>query len=324
MYNKAFSIVVFVCFFSLMAANLSAQDKYPDKPIQALVGYAPGGATDSASRIMAEFLQKQLKQPVVVVNKPGGGGAIVGNELFKSKPDGYTIGMFNDNQPTPEYMMNPERFIYKSKDILAIAQWTGTTPTFFTRYDAPWKTTDDFVKYARSNPNKLKWSHAGVGNFNWMVGTKFIQQAGVKMLDVPFQGDAESITALLGSHVDLSVIAYGTLTIAQMEAKKIRPLCMSTQERFDLLPEVPTCKELGYDIGLPLSYLGTFVPRPTPKEVFDKLGDAILKVTKEPEFRERLAKIGMPVWYRNARDLEEYIENAAKLRYKVLKELGVL
>ena len=324
MYNKIFSIVVFVCFLSLTVGNLSAQDKYPEKPIQALVAYAPGGATDSAARIMGEFLQKHLKQPVVVVNKPGAGGAIAGNELFKSKPDGYTIGMFNTNQARPEFLLNPERYIYKTGDLLAVAQWTGTTPTFLVRYDAPWKTGGDFVKYAKDNPNKLKWSHNGKGQLLWILGMKFMKQAGIKMLDVPFQGDAEALTALLGNHVDVSVMSFGTLPIAQMEAKKIRTLCITTRERFDLLPDVATCKESGYDLGLPPPYLGTFVRKDAPKAAFDKLGDAILKVTKEPEFREKLAKIAMPVWYKNAKDFEELVDEFAKLQHDGLKEFGAL
>ena len=151
MIRKALTLFTVVMVYMGIFGYLPVAAEYPERPIEAIVQYKAGGATDTAARIMAEFLEKELGQPVVILNKPGGAGAVAGNLLYKRKPDGYTIGMFNTNQPTPEYVMKPERFIYKSKDIQAVAQWSGYAPAIFVKYDAPWKTLDEFVDYAKKN-----------------------------------------------------------------------------------------------------------------------------------------------------------------------------
>lgn len=312
---------ILVSFF--LAASVWAQAKYPEKPIEALVAYAGGSSTDVAARFLAEYLTKALKQPVVIINKPGGGGAIAGNELFKRKPDGYTIGMFNLNA-YPEYCANPERYIYKAGDIMAVAQWSRQPAAVFTRYDAPWKSFQEFVEQAKQNPNKLKWGHSGRGNMWWLFGTLLLQKAGIKMLDVPFQGDGENMAALMGSHIDISVLTCGAGSLAEVAAKKFRALCMVSEERFELLPDVPTAKELGYSLGIPDMYVGTFVRKDTPIGITAKLEEAIKMATEDPEFRGRMNKIGMPARFRNSKDFQELVHSLARIRGKHLKELGVL
>jgi tripartite-type tricarboxylate transporter receptor subunit TctC len=322
---KKFWMVVFVGVVLLVVnGNASAQGTYPERPIQAFVAYAAGGSTDAGARIIAESMQKFLKQPVVVVNKTGGGAAIAGNELFKSKPDGYTIGMFTSGSTTPEYSLNPERFLYKSKELQAVAQWSNNCSVLMTRYDVPYKTIEELIKYAKANPSTLKWSHAGRGNRDWIQGTLFLQKAGIKMLDVPFQGAGEAMTALLGGNIDVASTSWGGVTIAQLEAKKIRVLAITEENKSDLLPGVPTLKDLGYDIGVPENYVGTWAAKGTPEAVLLKLNEAIMRATKEPEVKEKMAKIGMSPAYKDAKGLEQLVENFGKFQFKTLKELGVM
>lgn len=325
MSHRTFWVVMFCCFLlSMVNGNGLAQGTYPERPIQALVSYAPGGSTDSGARVIAEYMQKYLKQPFLIVNKPGGGSSIAGNELFRAKPDGYTLGMFTSAPTTPEYTMNPQNFIYKTKDLQPVAEWSKNLTVFLSRYDAPWKSIEELIKHAKANPSKLVWSHAGRGNRDWIEGTLFVGQAGIKMLDVPFQGAADSMTALLGGNVDVVVTSYGGVTIGQMEAKKIRALAISDEKRSSVLPDVPTLKELGYEIGTPENYLGMFAPKGTPAEVLQKLNEAVLKATQDPEVQQKLAKIGLAASYKNAKDLEQLVDNFGKFQFKILKELGVL
>jgi tripartite-type tricarboxylate transporter receptor subunit TctC len=144
------------------------------------------------------------------------------------------------------------------------------------------------------------------------------------MLDVPFQGAGEAMTALLGGNVDVASTSWGGVTIAQLEAKKIRVLAITEENRSDLLPGVPTLKDLGYDIGVPENYVGTWAPKGTPEAVLLKLNDAILKATKEPEVKEKMAKIGMSPAYKDAKGLEQLVDNFGKFQIKTLKELGVM
>jgi tripartite-type tricarboxylate transporter receptor subunit TctC len=322
MYRKSglvFVVVVVLCF---IGGNAFAQGKFPERPIQALVSYPAGGSVDTGARIIAEFMQKYLKQPVVVVNKPGAGSALAGNELFRSKPDGYTIGMFTSGATTPESGMNPDRFLYKQKELQGVAQWSGNCTTLISKYDAPWKNLKEFVNYAKENPSKLKWSHQGRGNRDWMVGTLIIQKAGIKMLDVPSAGAGESMAALLGNNIDMAVTSFGSMIMGQMDAKKIQVLGFDM--KLESQPDIPSFKELGYDLNMPTNYIGTFVPRGVPAEVIAKLNEAILNATKDPEVRAKFTKMGMPVWYNNGKDLDQLVDDFAKFQLKTLKELGVL
>lgn len=300
-----------------------AQDRYPEKPIEAIVGYAGGATTDVAARIIAEYMSRDLKQPVVILNKPGGRGAIAGNELFKRKPDGYTMGMFNLNA-YPEHVADPQRYMYKAADMVAVAQWSRQPCALFTRYDAPWKSFQEFVDHAKKNPGKLRWGHSGRGNMWWVFGTVLLQKAGLQLLDVPFQGDAESMTALMGGHVDASVLTCGWGALSEMSANKLRILCMLAEERFELAPESPTAKELGYPIGIPDMYVGSFVRRDTPREIVARLEETIKKVTSDPEVKEKMNKLGMPAYYRNSREFEEMVQSLGKIRGEYLRQLGII
>lgn len=322
--KKTFCLSVVVMLGICMSGYGLAQGEYPKKPIEAIVQYKAGGATDTAARIMAEFLEKELGQPVVILNKPGGAGAVAGNLLYKRKPDGYTLGMFNTNQPTPEYVMKPDRFLYKSKDIQAVAQWSGYAPAIFVQYDAPWKTLDDLVDHAKKNPEKLKWGHSGRGNLWWTIGTTFSKVAGIKMLDVPFQGDGPNMAALLGGHVDMSILTCGARAIGQIKAKKIRPLALAVPSKHDLVPETATVDELGYSLGIPAPYMGTFVRSGTPREIVQRLNDAIKNVTESPAYKEKMAKLGMPIWYQSTDGFSKHVWNFGQVQYRLLKDLGVL
>lgn len=246
------------------------------------------------------------------------------SSLNPSKPDGYTIGMFNENQPFPELQMNPDRYIYKSEDIQGVAQSAAYIPAIFTRYDAPWKSLGELIDTAKKTPNILKWGHPGRGGLMWIIGNLFIQQTGVKILEVPFDNDALAIAGIMGNHIDMSVSIYSPAPIAQVEAKKIRALCLATQRRVDLWPNLPTAEELGYPFGVPDVYFGIFVPKGTSKEIISTLNSATRKVTEDVEFKEKMKKIGFLVVYKDTKDFDILVENYAKIKWNLLKKLGVL
>jgi tripartite-type tricarboxylate transporter receptor subunit TctC len=323
MYNKMVFILAIMLIYSFSTGSALAQKKYPEKPIQAIVAYPPGGSTDAAARLLVEFLKKYLGQPVIAVNKPGGGAAIGANELFKSKPDGYTIGIFNENAPFPELQINPGRYIYKAEDIQGVAQSAGYVPALFTRYDAPWKSLEELIDFAKKNPNVLKWGHPGRGGLMWIIGNLFIQQTGMKVLEVP-SSDAEGFAALLGNHIDMFVSIYSSIPIAQVEAKKMRILCLATQKRVDRWPDVPTVGEVGYPLEETEPYLGIFVPKGTPKEVVAKLSSAIKKTMEDPEYIEKARKAGVEPYYRDTKDFEEFAQKVGKAKWDIFKKFGLL
>jgi tripartite-type tricarboxylate transporter receptor subunit TctC len=324
MYKKMLWLLAVVLTCSFWAGSIWAQEKYPEKPIQAIVPYAAGSSTENAVRLLGEYLQKYWGQPVVVVNKPGAGGAIGGNELYKSKPDGYTVGMFNINTTTPELLMNPERFIYKSKDLQAVVQFTGNTPMIAVRNDAPWKTLPEFIEDARKNPNKYRWGHHGRGSPYWQIGTGLFQYAGIKVLDVPFEGDGKHLIALLGGHVDISVMTYAATNREQIKAKKIRALAVPAATRYDSLPDVPRVGEVGFPAQVIEIYIGVFVPKGTPQGVIDKWREGVKRAVGEPDFKERMDQIGFPVWYKDTKEFEEHVARIGKAQQDLLKQFGVI
>lgn len=322
--GKMICTVCFTLVFTLASITSSAQSKYPERPVQAIVAYTAGGSTDAAARVAAELFKKHLGQPVVVVNKGGGGGAIGGNELSKAKPDGYTIGMFNENQPLPELQMNPGRYIYKNEDIVPVAQLASYVPGIFTKYEAPWSSLKELVDHAKKDPNKIKWGYPGRGGLMWIIGHLLAQRADIKILEVPFDNDSLSIAGILGNHIDFSVSIFSPAPIAQVEAKKIRPLCLVTPKRVDLFPTVPTAGELGYDLGIPDVYFGIFVPKDTPKDVIARLSAASKGVAADPEFKEKMNKIGFRVFFQDSKPFGELVQSYGKVKWDALKKLGAL
>jgi len=324
MYKKIFNILIVILACSLFSRYISAQVKYPERPIQVVVPYSGGSMTEVAVRLLGDSLVKYLGQPFVVINKPGAAGAIGGNEMFKSKPDGYTIAMLAQHQSAPEFYLNPERFLYKSKDIQAVCQWSGYQYVLCVKGDAPWKTLNEFIENAKNKPHTLRWSHNGKGGGGWTYGAVFVQQSGIKLLDVPFGGDGEQLIALLGNHVDMSILTYTAANRDQLKAKKIRGLGVPLKKRYDSLPDIPTMEELGFrPHGIEL-YLGIFVPKGTPREAIDKISSSVRKVTEEPEFKEKMERIGYPVWYKDTKDFEENVQNVGKKSWELFHNFGLL
>jgi len=324
MYRKLWVVAGILAVAVAWTGTAGAQENYPERSVQAIVPYAAGSSTENAVRLLGEYLQKYWGQPVVVMNKPGAGGAIGGNELYKSKPDGYTVGMFNINTTTPELLMNPERFIYKGSDLQPVVQFSGTMPIITVKADAPWKTLPEFIEDAKKNPNKYRWAHHGRGSPYWQIGTALFQHAGVKVLDVPFEGDGKNLIGLLGGHVDISVMTYAATNREQIKAKKIRPLAVPAAARYDSLPDVPRVDEVGFPPHSIEIYLGPFVPKGTPKAVIDKWRAGVKRAVEEPDFKARMDMIGFPVWFKDTKDFEDHVAKIGKEQHDLLKKFGVI
>jgi len=324
MYRKMVVLIGISVLCAVWTGAAGAQEKYPERPVQGIVPYAAGSSTENAVRLLGEYLQKYWGQPLVVMNKPGAVGGIGGNELYKSKPDGYTVGMFNLTNTTPELLMDPQRFIYKSKDLQPIVQFSGTMPIITVKVDAPWKTLPEFIEDAKKNPNKYRWAHHGRGSPYWQIGTALFQHAGVKVLDVPFEGDGKNLIALLGGHVDISVMTFAATNREQIKAQKIRPLAVPAATRYDELPDVPRVDEVGFPPHTIEIYLGVFVPKATPKEVIEKWRAAVKRAVGEPDFKGRMNQIGFPVWYKDTAEFEEHVVKIGKAQHDLLKKFGLI
>ncbi len=267
-------------WLALTGGAASAQG-FPTKPITIVVPYAPG-TTDQEARALAPLLEKALGQPVQVDNRPGGGGAIGTQVVARSKPDGYTLLYAAPAVITIAPLMGNLPYAYG--DLAPIAQTTANPHVLAARADAPFKTLDELIAYAKANPGKVNFGSSGAGTAVHLAGEAFASRAGITINHVPFKGLSAAITSALGGHVDI-VIGLPVAILPQVEGGKMRALAQFGAQRSPVLPDVPTLQEKGVKLALGVD-LGVFGPKGIPDGVVAKLNDAIKAAVASPEFQE--------------------------------------
>jgi tripartite-type tricarboxylate transporter receptor subunit TctC len=282
-----FCLFVSLCLMGSFATVIHGADSsYPDRAITVVVPYAAGGVTDLAARAISEALEKALKQPVVVVNKPGGRATVGGYAVVTAKPDGYTLGFLPIASCLPEVFSYFFQAPYSSGDLKPISGVASAAMTFAVKADAPWNSFKEVVEFARKNPG-VKVGMPGRQTGPYMVMVQVNKKEKVNFVDVPFAGgDAETTPALLGGHVTVGAIDYSAIK-SLVDAKKLKPLAVCTDKRVDFAPNVPTVVELGYELPY-VSILGFFGPKEMPDEFVKKIDEAVSKASREQSFRTRL------------------------------------
>src|SRR5919109_1455049 len=257
-----------------LCAGAHAQD-YRHKPITMIVPFPPGGVADIVGRPLATVMQNSLKQPIIVVNRTGAGGAVGMAAVAKSAPDGYTIlmGLSSISIFPVSDRINGKEPPYEMKDFAPIALVTADPTVLVVRADGPYKTLKEFVAAAKARPGKINYSSSGVYGTLHVAMEIFANAAGIQLFHVPYQGGGPAVTALLGGQVQAS--AQGpAAAIGQIKGGKFRALASWGSERLKLLPEIPTFKELGYDAEFYI-WSGVFAPGATPTPVVDRLRFAV-------------------------------------------------
>jgi len=285
---KVLSLISFL--FLVWTAGAMALD-YPNKPIQIIVPAPPGGTCDITARILGPKLSSILGQPVIIINKPGGGGAL-GAKLFASatEPDGYTV-LTHWTAIVLIPILKPG-IGFKMEDFTAIAQPVSTIYMIAVKADSPWKTLEDLIKDAKKNPGKFTYSTGGVGSGYHFTGEHFKIETGTDIVHVPMEGDAIAVTAALGGHVNMTISGLGSL-IAYLKAGTMRVLANMYHERIKDFPDVPTIKELGFPSLTTHGWFGYFLPAKTPREIVGKLGRAFETAVKDKDVIDKIDKSGM-------------------------------
>ncbi len=268
-------------------ATAGAQEDFPgNKPIEMTVLFPAGTSADVTARVLAEGMSRQLNTNIVVVNRPGAGGAIGYKYLAAQSPDGHHI-VWNSNSISTSYHSGMLAFDYRGLDL--VAQVQVETPLLVVKADAPWKDLREFVAAAKANPGKFTVGNSGAGSHTHMTSISLFRAAGAEVVDVPF-GAAQVIPSLLGAHVQAVVQLPGAL-VSHVKAGNLRVLAALSAKRDLAFPEVPTAREQGINIGAEL-WRGIAVPKGTPPKIIARLEDAIRKTVATPEFVkacERLA-----------------------------------
>lgn len=281
----AVGLIVLLFVVSLAwVGSASAADKFPSKRITYKICFNPGGESDITARFQEAALKKALGVDVAITYQIGGGGALCWADLVQTKPDGYTIA--GHNLPhTVTQPMEMGNAGYKTLDLKQIYMFESTPNMLLVRNDSPYKTLKDFVEAAKKLPaGVFTVGGSGTSSANDLGTSMLNKAAGIKLTYIPFGGTGSAIPALLGSHVT-ALMSYSTMGVQYKG--KFRALAIASEERMDVLPDVPTFKEQGYDI-VEGAYRGVAAPPGTPDEIVKILADAFEKVMKDPEVRKKM------------------------------------
>ncbi len=313
---------VLVLLLLALALRVHAQESYPSKPVTMIVPFPPGGVADIVGRPLASQMEKTLKQPVVVVNRTGAGGAVGMASVAKAAPDGYTIlmGLSSISIFPVSDRINGKTPSYEMKDFAPIALITADPTVLVVSADSPWKNLKEFVDSAKAYPGKINYSSSGVYGTLHVAMEIFANSAGIKLFHVPYQGGGPALTALLGGQVH--ALASGPApAVGQIKAGKMRALASWSTERLPLMPEVPTFKELGYDAEFYI-WSGVFAPAAIPTPVLDRLRAAVREAANSPEFKGAMEKVQTPVSYLDAPAFRTYWERDAARLKVALEKIG--
>src|SRR3954447_16189806 len=306
---------------AIAAFTAQAQD-YPTRPITMVNPFPPGGVVDVVGRPLAAIMEKSLKQPVIMVGKPGAGGVVGFTAAAKAPPDGYTIliGLSSISIFPVADRVNGKTPTYDVKDFAPIALVTADPTVLVVRTDGPYKTLKDFVDAAKANPGKINYSSSGVYGTLHVAMEIFANAAGIQLFHVPYQGGGPAVTALLGGQVQ--ALASGpAAAIGQIKAGKMRALASWSSQRLKLLPDIPTFKELGYDAEFYI-WSGVFAPAATPAPVVSRLREAVKQAANSADFRSAMEKLQTPVSYLDAPEFQKYWDRDAARLKVALEKIG--
>ena len=319
--QKIFMLAIgFLLTIGMTAWTADGAEKYPSRPINLIVPYAPGGAADLGSKIVADKMAEFLGQPIISQYKPGGGGSLGAALVAKAKPDGYTV-LVGSSTPL---VLSPivKKMDYKLEDFIPMGIYGETPIWVVVKKDAPWKTLGEFVAAAKASPGKITVTSYGKLTIADFTIEMLAKLAGVQFTHVPYKATPEAITAVLGGH---GQAAFTTGAGGLLESSSVRILAAAADQRIEGLPDIPTFKEAGYPFSITSSY--TFcVPKGTPKEIVDTLSMAQKKALEKyrKEIQENMAKV--EVWARpmtSQETMDKYKKDYG-MYYKLAEELGVL
>ena len=306
-------VVVLVMGFGTTAGAAS----FPKKTITIIMSAAAGGSTDMTGRMLAKRMTEILGHPVLVENKSGAGGFIAGNALAAAKPDGYYIGVVVSSAfNMAHFVRNPPYDIHKFTPIMSY----GIYPfTFAVKADAPWKTFKDFIEYAKAHPNEVTLSTSSPDSMENLPIWMLEGQLGLKMKLVSYEGGAPACAAVLGGHAT-AFTGVGE-AIPFIRDGSMRGLATYLGQRMPGLPDIPTLKELGYDIVVE-SRLSVYGPPGIPKDVVKILQDTLHKAMDNEDFKKICRNFEVTPSYLDATQIEKYHSDLAAKTKPILIKLG--
>jgi tripartite-type tricarboxylate transporter receptor subunit TctC len=317
---KNFTRLLAICLLAPLAAG--AQE-FPSRAISMIVAFPPGGVADITGRPTAAAMEKILKHPVTVVNRPGAAGAVGNSAVANAKPDGYTLLMALSSIsviPAADELFN-RKPAYSLDQFAPIALISADPTILVVHPSLPVKTLKELVVLARSKPGQMSFSSSGVYGALHMPMEMFLHAAKLKMRHVPTTGGGPAITALLGGHVEMTAGGPAAIS-AHVKSGKMRTIASWGGDRIPSFQDVPTFKELGYKDVEYYIWAGLFAPRGTPDSVMKVLRDAARRAAQDPDFKSAMTKVDSLVQYKDAPDFQQYWMADAKRLAALVKVVG--
>lgn len=303
---------------ALAAATGAQAQNLPNQPITIIVPYAPGGTTDVIGRAMAQAMGKQLKQSVIVENKPGAGGTLGVLDMKRAKPDGLRLTLV----PVSIFRLpHIQKAQYDPlNDLTYIASFSAYDFILVVPTDSPFKTVKDVVEYAKTHKEGIDYGTPGKSTGNHVAMALLGKAAGAPFVHVPYKGDSEALNALLGGHVKTMIGTNGVLNY--IEAGKIRALGIAADKRPPAFANVPTFRESGYDVVVP-SPLGLAGPKGLPPAIVQKLDAAVKASLDDPDMQRVIKTYGIRTDYRNAAAYTEFARKSFAEEKGIVQSLGL-
>lgn len=307
----------------LWAAGFSAQAQstYPQKPIKLIVPVAAGGGTDFIARLVGQKLGEALSTPVIIENKPGGGGNVGVDLAAKSEPDGYTLVM-----PITSFPVNPG--LYKKlpfdtqKDFAPITLVASAPLVLVINPQLPVQSLTDLIKLAKEKPGALNYATSGVGTTSHLAAELFKFSAGLDIINVPYKGGGPAVTDLIAGSVQL-YFSTVPASLPQAKAGKVRALAVTSARRVPSLSEVPTVSEAGLPGYEVVGWFGLFAPAKTPPAIVERLNSAVVKILQMPDVREKIEAHGLLPGGGTSKELSMFLDAEIKKWTQLIKAANI-
>jgi len=321
--RRSFVVGTVASATTLAAGHAIAQDAYPSRAITMISPFPPGGVSDTITRPLDAALETILKQPVVLENKAGAAGAVGAQYVAAAKPDGYTllshIVSISGFAAVDKLFGRQPKFT--NADFIPIARIIADPIVMIVNKDLPYKTLKDLVADAKANPNKLIYSSSGLYGASHIPTVLFARSAGnLEMRHLPTNGGGPSITAVLGGNVNF-FMSPTSIALPHIRAEKVHALAVSSGKRIKALPDVPTFKELGYDLEY-YFWVGLFAPKGTPQPIINTLRQAVDKAAHSKQFLDTLGNLGQELAYMDQPEFATFWAADARRQEDAINAIG--
>lgn len=306
---------------SLLSVSAAVAAAYPDKPIKLVVPYAPGGTTDLIARVVAPKLGEVLGQPVVILNKPGAGGALGSASAARETPDGYTIVMAVESSHAVNPSVQKKSMYDPINDFAPISNLANVLGVMDVNANSDIKTFQDFVAAAKKDPGAMSFGSSGNGGYSHLFGERFMSATKTEMLHVPYKGLGPALTDLLAGQIQ---VVFDNLPSSSglIEAGKLRALAVAAPQRLKHMPDVPTYAEVGYPQLNTPSWFGLAAPAKVPEDVLETLNQAVKKTLADPKVIELIEQQGAVPAYTTRDEFAQLIRKSNEQWQEVVKSIG--